>query len=281
MERNVFLNNERWTCQVFAIYSYIRMSTIFLRLVPPHFSSPLSKSLYSFSFQLPVFVCRLMNAKLPCKTKALSPPLCPAFVIYLSVAHCSSKEKEIERESDSKRANKVKVNPLVYCFYSSACNYYWKINIFFIPVERNYCYKIKKTALPLALNIYIYIYASLSFQFLSSLILSPLLLSSFAGKSSWESSSEIFSALLTSFVLRFSVLCINRHICFSNLNWNRFLFFFFSRENMIRCFILFFVLLFLSYIFTIPLRFRTILHNNKIDGKLTFNFSFIETIINN
>lgn len=225
---NVFLNNERWTCQVFAIYSYIRMSTIFLRLVPPHFSSPLSKSLYSFSFQLPVFVCRLMNAKLPCKTKALPPPLCPAFVIYLSVAHCSSKEKEIERESDSKRANKVKVNPLVYCFYSSACNYYWKINIFFIPVERNYCYKIKKTALPLALNIYIYIYASLSFQFLSSLILSPLLLSSFAGKSSWESSSEIFSALLTSFVLRFSVLCINRHICFSNLNWNRFLFFFFK-----------------------------------------------------
>lgn len=102
-----------------------------------------------------------MNAKLPCKTKALPPPLCPAFVIYLSVAHCSPEKKERDRESENKRANKVKVNPLVYCsysLYSSACNYYWKINIFFIPVERNYCYKIKKTALPLALTIYIYIF---------------------------------------------------------------------------------------------------------------------------
>lgn len=146
-----------------------------------------------------------MNAKLPCKTKALPPPLCPAFVIYLSVAHCSPEKKERDRESENKRANKVKVNPLVYCsysLYSSACNYYWKINIFFIPVERNYCYKIKKTALPLALTIYIYLYTSLSFQFLSSLILSPLLLSSFAGPS-WESFSAIFSALLISFVLPF------------------------------------------------------------------------------
>lgn len=187
------------------------------------------KAYIRFPFQLPVFVCRLMNAKLPCKTKALPPPLCPAFVIYLSVAHCSSKEKEIERESDSKRANKVKVNPLVYCFYSSTCNYYWKINIFFIPVERNYCYKIKKNRPSIGSEyIYIYIYASLSFQFLSSLILSPLLLSSFAGKSSWESSSEIFSALLTSFVLRFSVLCINRHICFSNFKLKSLSFFFFQ-----------------------------------------------------
>lgn len=160
-----------------------------------------------------------MNAKLPCKTKALPPPLCPAFVIYLSVAHCSPEKKKRDRESENKRANKVKVNPLVYCsysLYSSACNYYWKINIFFIPVERNYCYKIKKTALPLALTIYIYIYlyTSLSFQFLSSLILSPLLLSSFAGPS-WESFSAIFSALLISFVLPFSILCTNPDICFS------------------------------------------------------------------
>lgn len=173
-----------------------------------------------------------MNAKLPCKTKALPPPLCPAFVIYLSVAHCSPEKKERDRESENKRANKVKVNPLVYCsysLYSSACNYYWKINIFFIPVERNYCYKIKKTALPLALTIYIYIYlyTSLSFQFLSSLILSPLLLSSFAG-SSWESFSAIFSALLISFVLPFSILCTNPDICFSRPQFRAKSFFLFT-----------------------------------------------------
>lgn len=186
-----------------------------------------------------------MNAKLPCKTKALPPPLCPAFVIYLSVAHCSPEKKERDRESENKRANKVKVNPLVYCsysLYSSACNYYWKINIFFIPVERNYCYKIKKTALPLALTIYIYLYTSLSFQFLSSLILSPLLLSSFAG-SSRESFSEIFSALLISFVLPFSILCTNPDICFSRPQFRAKSFFLLNIS--------------LAYIFIIPLRFHS------------------------
>lgn len=199
-----------------------------------------------------------MNAKLPCKTKALPPPLCPAFVIYLSVAHCSPEKKERDRESENKRANKVKVNPLVYCsysLYSSACNYYWKINIFFIPVERNYCYKIKKTALPLALTIYIYLYTSLSFQFLSSLILSPLLLSSFAGPS-WESFSAIFSALLISFVLPFSILCTNPDICFSRPQFRAKSFFLLTIS--------------LTHIYLLSL-FVSILHNFEKKGK---NFPF-------
>lgn len=129
-----------------------------------HFSSPLSKSLYSFSFHRTASrVCLPLNEReIAVQNKSSSTPsLSGIRHLFIRRSLFARKEGERQRESENKRANKVKVNPLVYCsysLYSSACNYYWKINIFFIPVERNYCYKIKKTALPLALTIYIYIY---------------------------------------------------------------------------------------------------------------------------
>lgn len=80
-----------------------------------YFSSPSSKSLYSrfpFIGQPPVFVCFPLNEReIAVQNKSSStPPLRPAFVIYLSIAHCSPEKR---RESGSKRENKVKVNPLV------------------------------------------------------------------------------------------------------------------------------------------------------------------------
>lgn len=75
------------------------ISTIFLRLISPLLHRKAYIPVFLSSDSLPcLFVSRLMNAKLPCKTKALPPPpFRPAFVIYLSIAHCSPEKRRRER----------------------------------------------------------------------------------------------------------------------------------------------------------------------------------------
>ena len=89
------------------------ISTIFLRLISPLLHRKAYIPVFLSSDSLPcLFVSRLMNAKLPCKTKALPPPSPPG-IRHLFIHRSLFAGKEKERENESKRENKVKVNPLV------------------------------------------------------------------------------------------------------------------------------------------------------------------------